>query len=219
MRALWPRLSAAQRKVVHDPSPVVGHRYPLTSGDVAKVTGLSKRQVQYWADHGLVPCWRKNNRRLFESVGLIVAFSLTNSKQHELQFYREMLGAPIEWLTAQLGILTSVLETRLHEGDPDEVRALAAALDQLTGKPSGLRQASAASAANTVSTSERHVIKDGDKWVVTKPGAKRASSVHGTQREAARHAAEILRNTGGGERVTHGRDGRIRSKDTIAPGN
>jgi Uncharacterized protein conserved in bacteria (DUF2188) len=28
-------------------------------------------------------------------------------------------------------------------------------------------------------------------------------------------AAEILRNAGGGERVTHGVDGRIRSKDTM----
>jgi hypothetical protein len=66
---------------------------------------------------------------------------------------------------------------------------------------------------------QRHVVKEGDKWVVKKPGAERASSVHDTQREADRRAAEILRNAGGGERVTHGLDGRIRSKDTIAPGN
>jgi hypothetical protein len=52
-----------------------------------------------------------------------------------------------------------------------------------------------------------------------KPGAERASSRHDTQRQADQRAAEILRNSGGGERVTHGVDGRIRSKDTIAPGN
>jgi hypothetical protein len=39
-----------------------------------------------------------------------------------------------------------------------------------------------------------------------------------TQADADRRAAEILRNAGGGERITHGRDGAIRSKDTIAPG-
>lgn len=66
---------------------------------------------------------------------------------------------------------------------------------------------------------QRHVVRDDDDWVVKKPGAERVSSRHDTQREADQRAAEILRNTGGGERITHGRDGRIRSKDTIAPGN
>jgi hypothetical protein len=65
---------------------------------------------------------------------------------------------------------------------------------------------------------QRHVVRDGTEWVVKKPGADRASSRHLTQREADQRAAEILRNAGGGERVTHGRDGRIRSKDTIEPG-
>jgi len=64
----------------------------------------------------------------------------------------------------------------------------------------------------------RDVVKDGDDWVVRKPGAERASSRHDTQRDADVRAAEILRNAGGGERVTHGVDGKIRSNDTIAPG-
>jgi hypothetical protein len=34
---------------------------------------------------------------------------------------------------------------------------------------------------------------------------------------AERQAAEVLREAGGGERMVHGRDGRIRSKDTISP--
>ncbi len=68
-------------------------------------------------------------------------------------------------------------------------------------------------------TEQRHVVKDGDDWVVKKPAAERVSSRHDTQREADQRAAEILRNAGGGERITHGVDGRIRSKDTIAPGH
>jgi hypothetical protein len=66
---------------------------------------------------------------------------------------------------------------------------------------------------------QRHVTKDGDDWVVRKPGAERVSARLDTQREADQRAAEILRNAGGGERITHGVDGKIRSKDTIAPGN
>jgi hypothetical protein len=68
-------------------------------------------------------------------------------------------------------------------------------------------------------TEQRHVVRSGDGWVVKKLDAKRASSHHDTQREADRRAAEILRNLGGGERITHRVDGRIRSKDTIPPGH
>lgn len=56
-------------------------------------------------------------------------------------------------------------------------------------------------------------------WDVNKPGAKRSSAHLPTQRDADKRAGEILRNVGGGERITQGRDGKIRSKDTIAPGN
>lgn len=56
-------------------------------------------------------------------------------------------------------------------------------------------------------------------WDVKKPGASRSSAHLPTQRDADKRAGEILRNIGGGERVTQGRDGKIRSKDTIAPGD
>jgi hypothetical protein len=67
---------------------------------------------------------------------------------------------------------------------------------------------------------ERHVTPGDDGgWDVEKPGANRASSHHDTQAEAINRAREIVHNSGGGEVVIHGRDGRIRDSDTIAPGN
>jgi hypothetical protein len=68
-----------------------------------------------------------------------------------------------------------------------------------------------------MSGEQRWVVQDGDDWIVRKPGAERASSRHSTQREADQRAAEILSQLGGGERITQGRDGKIRSKDTIRP--
>jgi hypothetical protein len=56
-------------------------------------------------------------------------------------------------------------------------------------------------------------------WDVNAPNADRASAHLPTQAAADKRAAEILRNLGGGERITQGQDGKIRSKDTIAPGN
>ncbi len=56
-------------------------------------------------------------------------------------------------------------------------------------------------------------------WDVNKPGASRASSHHDTQREAQDAGRGYLRNEGGGELTTQGRNGRIRDKDTVPRGN
>lgn len=59
--------------------------------------------------------------------------------------------------------------------------------------------------------------RDGD-WQNKRNDADKASTVHKTQAEAEQAAREMLKNQGGGELTTMGRDGKIRSKDTIAPG-
>jgi len=67
---------------------------------------------------------------------------------------------------------------------------------------------------------DRTVFRDDDGlWKNKRHDATKASSVHKTQAEAEKAARGMLKNQGGGELITHGRDGKIRSKDTIAPGN
>ena len=61
--------------------------------------------------------------------------------------------------------------------------------------------------------------RDDGKWVNKRIDANKASSLHGTQKEAENAGREMLKNQGGGELTTKGLDGRIRSKDTIPPGN
>ena len=64
----------------------------------------------------------------------------------------------------------------------------------------------------------RHVVKRGDKWANKKAGADRASSLHDTQADAQKSARDDLKNSPtGGELVTHGKDGKIRQKNTIPP--
>lgn len=132
VRALWPRLEPRQQRIVLDPRDATGHRYPLTSGEVSELTGLSERQVRYWADRGLIVHWRKGSRRLFEAVGLITAFSIRNASQHELQFYRGLIEEPVDELAAKVGMLTSLLASRLENADPGEAKTVTAALDELT---------------------------------------------------------------------------------------
>jgi hypothetical protein len=67
---------------------------------------------------------------------------------------------------------------------------------------------------------DRTVYQRSDKqWANKRNDADKASGLHDKQGDAAKEAAEMLRNQGGGELTIIGRDGKIRSKDTIAPGN
>lgn len=67
---------------------------------------------------------------------------------------------------------------------------------------------------------DRMVYKNDDgNWANKRNDAIRASTVHGTQKEAIDAAKGMLTNQGGGELTTKGVNGRIRSKDTITPGN
>lgn len=61
--------------------------------------------------------------------------------------------------------------------------------------------------------------REDGKWINKRNDADKASSVHTKQGEASDAAKEMLRNQRGGELIVKGRDGRIRSKDTISPGN
>lgn len=56
-------------------------------------------------------------------------------------------------------------------------------------------------------------------WANKRNDAGKASSVHSTQKDAEKAAREMLTNQGGGELTTKGVGGKIRSKDTISPGN
>ena len=61
--------------------------------------------------------------------------------------------------------------------------------------------------------------KGSDVWRVVGENAERASATAPTQAEAEHMAKELAGNAGGGEVRIHGRDGRIRDSDTVAPGN
>lgn len=66
---------------------------------------------------------------------------------------------------------------------------------------------------------DRTVYRRSDgKWSNKRNDSSRASGIHDTQKAAENEARGMLRRQGGGELTTMGRDGRIRSKDTIAPG-
>ena len=67
---------------------------------------------------------------------------------------------------------------------------------------------------------DRIVYRRNDgNWVNKKIVSDRPSSIHNTQKDAINSAHGMISNQGGGELTVKGLDGKIRSKDTIAPGN
>lgn len=61
--------------------------------------------------------------------------------------------------------------------------------------------------------------KDSGKWAAKRQEAERAAALVDTQGKAERLAKQLAASSGGGEVTIHGRDGRIRDRDTVRPGN
>lgn len=59
----------------------------------------------------------------------------------------------------------------------------------------------------------QHVVPHPHGWAVKPAGSDRASSLHDTQREAIDRARDVARNQKS-ELLVHGRDGRIRERDS-----
>lgn len=59
----------------------------------------------------------------------------------------------------------------------------------------------------------QHVVPHPRGWAVKSAGSERASSLHDTQREAIDRARDVARNERS-ELFVHGRDGRIRERDS-----
>lgn len=62
-------------------------------------------------------------------------------------------------------------------------------------------------------TKGQHVVPRKGKWGVRKAGAERTTRVYDTQDEAIREARKIAQNQGT-ELYIHGRDGRIRERNS-----
>jgi uncharacterized protein YdaT len=62
----------------------------------------------------------------------------------------------------------------------------------------------------------QHVVPDGNRWGVKGAGNSKATEKFDTQKEAIERAREIAKNQES-EVVIHGRDGKIRDKDSYGP--
>lgn len=146
VRALWRALDAEAQELVLNPDRRLGEgrRYPLSTGDLHELTGLSARQIQHGTDRRLLPFWTDaRGHRRFEAAGAILAFSLAKSKQAERQYLATIATAeaPLAEMRKAVGMIglyaltspkASVVEL---EATQAQLRTLTEALDTALEHP------------------------------------------------------------------------------------
>ena len=94
---LYGRLDAEQIRAMREPWTVLGgtrrREYPLNTGEVAKITGTSPKQVRTWEESGLLPAYRIAGRRHFFSAALVYAFLLKDLDRNEIRGVGRLLSA------------------------------------------------------------------------------------------------------------------------------
>jgi DNA-binding transcriptional MerR regulator len=145
VRTLWDSLLEVQQALVLNPDRELGKRYPLTTGDLSGLTGMSKRQVQYWSERRLLPHWLdERGHRRFEAAAVIVAFALSDSKQHDRQHYADVAAdsQPLAAMRRAVGVVGLSALSSSEKLDPDELertehtlRLLADALHEVRKDP------------------------------------------------------------------------------------
>lgn len=76
---LYSLLSEDELEKVRFPSltsALEGRNYPLAVNELAKLTGVTPKQIRHWDDVGLLPSHRLENQRRFYSAAAVHAFAL-----------------------------------------------------------------------------------------------------------------------------------------------
>ena len=124
VRTLWDSLLEVQQALVLNPDQELGKRYPLRTGELSRLTGMSKRQVQYWSERRLLPHWLdERGYRRFEAAAVIVAFALSDSKQHDRQHYADVAAdsQPLAAMRRAVSVVGLSALSSKEKLDPDEL--------------------------------------------------------------------------------------------------
>lgn len=145
--ALWEALSRESQELAMNPDKKLGEgrRYPLSTGDLHELTGLSVRQIQHSTERGLIPHWSDSRgHRRFEAAGAVLAFSMAEAKQPERQFLASVATAeaPLTEMRKAVGLIslyalstTQGRTPRELEATKSQLRMVSDALDTALANP------------------------------------------------------------------------------------
>jgi predicted transcriptional regulator len=125
---LYARLDAEQVRAIREPWSVLDgarrQEYPLSTGEVSRITGTSAKQIRTWEASSLVPAYRITGRRRFFSAALVNAFLLKNLDRNDIRCLERILTAGPEDPLPEL-VASAVIHAR-HDGRPVRLDTLLA---------------------------------------------------------------------------------------------
>ncbi len=123
---LRARLDAEQIRAIREPWTVLDgtrrRRYPLNTGELARITGTSAKQIRTWEESGLLPAYWIAGRRHFFSAALVYAFLLKDLDRHEIRGARRILSAEPNDPMPEL--VASAIERSRHTAHPARLATL-----------------------------------------------------------------------------------------------
>ncbi len=125
---LYARLEAEQVRAIREPWSVLGgarrREYPLNTGEVARITGTSAKQIRTWEASRLLPAYQIGGRRRFFSAALVSAFVLKDLDGNDVRCIGRILTAGPEDPLPEL-VAGAIIHAR-HDGRPVRLDTLLA---------------------------------------------------------------------------------------------
>ncbi len=125
---LHARLNAEQIRAIRELWSVLGgarrREYPLNTGEVARITGTTAKQIRTWEASSLVPVYRIAGRRRFFSAALVYAFLLKSLDRNDIRCLGRILTAEPNDPLPEL-VAAAVIRAR-HDGCPVRLDTLLA---------------------------------------------------------------------------------------------
>jgi excisionase family DNA binding protein len=117
---LYARLDAEQVRAIREPWTVLGgarrREYPLSTGEVARITGTSAKQIRTWEASHLLPAYRIAGRGRFFSAALVKAFLLKDLDRNDIRCLGRILTADPDDPLPEL-VAGAIIHAR-HDGRP-----------------------------------------------------------------------------------------------------
>jgi hypothetical protein len=201
--ALGEFLSDSERVIVADPTSALGGDgpgYPLSTGQVAKLTGISERQVRSWADEMLLPSFRDGEARRFYSAALIRAFAFADARTHEKAVLSDLAKGEGDRFLALAAATFAGTKELVPPEDAESIDALAEELSSSSGL---LKAAAAKKAPKSAATrskagrSAKHQAAS-SKWKARKAKTKKKVGAQKSHTRALRTNQITVRRHSGG---------------------
>jgi DNA-binding transcriptional MerR regulator len=146
VRSLWETLEPDQQRAVLEVDSVLGEgqRYPLTSGQLARLTGIEQNTIRRWR----LPHTRdERGHREYGAAAVVLAFAFKGTKQNSREYFKDITTSPQPLIELRRSIALAAHSAFASQTPPQLDEAVAHDLELLARESAVLAEAFARAAA------------------------------------------------------------------------